>query len=77
MHMWTQHVSSNVLPCWFLVSGKPAAWLFDTLLLPGYETKNLRDCWGITTLRFIVRFIVHFTFQWWFNSLRNIKDLKP
>ena len=32
MHIWTQHVSSNVLPCWFLVSGKPTNWLFNNLL---------------------------------------------
>jgi len=43
MHIWTQHVSSNVLPCWFLVSGKPTAWLFNSLLIPGDQTKKLRD----------------------------------
>jgi len=43
MHIWTQHVSLNVLPCWFLVSGKLTVWLFNTLLIPGDQTKKLWD----------------------------------
>jgi len=43
MHIWAQHVSSNDLPCWFLVSGKPTAWLFNSLLIPGDQTTKLRD----------------------------------
>jgi len=39
MHVWTQHVSSNVFPCWFSVSGKPTTWLFNSLLIPGDQTK--------------------------------------
>jgi len=30
MHTRTRHVSSKFLPCWFLVSGKPTAWLFNS-----------------------------------------------
>jgi len=48
MYIWTQHVSSNILPCWFLVSGKPTAWLFNSLLIPGDQTKKLRMCWQHT-----------------------------
>ena len=43
MHVWTQHVSSNVLPCWFLVNGKPTVWLFYSWLIPEDQTKKLRD----------------------------------
>jgi len=43
MHIRTRHVSSNFLPCWLLTSGKPTAWLFNRLLIPKDQTKNLRD----------------------------------
>jgi len=43
MHIWTQHVLSYVLRCWFLVSGKPTAWFFNSLLIPGDQMKKLRD----------------------------------
>jgi len=42
MHVWTQHVSSNVLPCWYLVSGNPTAWLFINLLIPGDQTNKIK-----------------------------------
>jgi len=43
MRIWTQHVSSTVLPFWFLISGKPTAWLCNSLLIPGIKRKKLRD----------------------------------
>jgi len=42
MHVWSQHVS-NVLLCWFLVSGKPTASLFGSLRIPWDQTKKLMD----------------------------------
>ena len=42
-HTWSQHVASNVLPCLFLVSGKPTAWLFTRVLIPRDQTKKLMD----------------------------------
>ena len=41
--IWTQHFSSSVLPCWFLVSGKPTVWLFNSLLITGDQTKKSRE----------------------------------
>jgi len=35
-------------PCWFLVSGKRTAWLFNSLLIPGDQTKNYGMCWRHT-----------------------------
>ena len=43
MHIRNRHDSSNILPCWFLISGKPTAWLFNSLLIPEDQTKQLRD----------------------------------
>jgi len=42
LHMYTQtrHVSSNFLP---LVSVKPTVCFFNSLLIPGDQTKNLSD----------------------------------
>jgi len=42
MHIWTQHISSNILPCWFLVSGKTTAWFFNSFNSRG-SNKKLRD----------------------------------
>jgi len=28
--------------CWFSVSGKPTAYFFNSLLIPGEQTKKLR-----------------------------------
>ena len=39
----TRHVSSNFFPCWFLVSGNPSAWLFNSLLIPSHQKKKLSD----------------------------------
>jgi len=39
----TRHISSNFLPSWFSISGKLTALLFNNLLIPGYQTKKLRD----------------------------------
>jgi len=46
MHVRTQHVSSYVFPCYFLVFGKPTAWLFKSLLIPGDQTKKIKGCDG-------------------------------
>ena len=43
MLVQTRHVSSNFLPFWFLASGKPIAWLFNSLLIPRDQMKKLRD----------------------------------
>ena len=43
MHIRTQHHSSICLPCCFSVSGKPTVWHFNSLLIPGDQTKKLRD----------------------------------
>jgi len=40
MHVRTRYVSSNFLPCWFLVCGKPTVWHFHSLLIPGDQTKK-------------------------------------
>jgi len=54
LHIWIQHVSLNVLPCWFLVSGKLNAWLFNSLLIPGDQTKKINGfVGGIPTLRIL------------------------
>jgi len=47
VRIWTKHVSSNVLPCWFLVFGKHTAWFFNSLLIPG-ESNEKKDCDGGT-----------------------------
>jgi len=39
---------SNFLPCWFLVSGNPAAWPFNSLLIPGIKRKNEGMWWRHT-----------------------------
>ena len=48
MNIQTVHVSSNFLPFWFVVLGKPTAWLFNSLLIPGNQMKKLRDVWRHT-----------------------------
>jgi len=53
IHIWIQHVSPNVLPCWFFVSGKLTAWLFNSLLIPGDQTKKLRDVFRVTARNFV------------------------
>jgi len=52
MHVLVQirHVSSNFLPFWFLVSGKPTAWHFNSLLTPGDQMKKLWDVTAAYTL---------------------------
>jgi len=37
---------SNFPSCWFLVSDKLAAWLFNILLIPENQTKNIKVCDG-------------------------------
>jgi len=51
MHIWTQHVSLNVLPCWFLVSGKPTIGIFNSLLISRGSNEKLRDVLGAYLLR--------------------------
>jgi len=41
--MHTRHVSSKFRPCWFFISGKSTPWLFNSLLIPGDQTKKLKD----------------------------------
>jgi len=45
MHAQNRHVSSNFLPCWFLVFANPPL-NFNRLLIPGYQTKTLRGVIG-------------------------------
>jgi len=43
MDTQTRHIPSNFLPCWFLFSGEPIACLFNSLLIPGDQTKKFGD----------------------------------
>ena len=43
MYIRTRHVSLNFLSCCFLISGKPTACFFNSLLIPEDHTKKLRD----------------------------------
>jgi len=48
MHLRTRHVSANFRPFCFLIFGKPTAWLFNSLLNPGDQTKKLGMWWRHT-----------------------------
>ena len=61
MHKQTRQVSSKFLPWWFLVPGKPNAWLFDNLLIPGIKRKNEGCDGGIPTLQIIWCSIIIFS----------------